>query len=46
VGWTLLAVGAITTVPIAIEIFRSQTDARSDRNTLGPVRRAYAEYVS
>ena len=25
VGWTLIAVGAITTIPIAIQIIRSQT---------------------
>jgi hypothetical protein len=27
VGWTLLAVGAVTTVPIAIQLFRSQRQA-------------------
>ena len=26
VGWTLLAVGAITTVPIVVQILRSQED--------------------
>jgi hypothetical protein len=30
VGWTLLAVGAITTVPIAAQLIRSRMDSRDD----------------
>ena len=36
VGWTLAAVGAITTIPIAIQIFKSSRDERNEGNGRHP----------
>ena len=46
-GWTLVAVGAITTIPIAVQLVRSQIDASRERRG-GAVggRLASREYVS
>jgi hypothetical protein len=51
VGWTLPAVGAITTIPIVTEILRSQRVSRegSDQTNTGRMtqeRRAREEYAS
>jgi hypothetical protein len=34
VGWTLLAVGVISTIPIAIQLSRAQFDGDDDRDRL------------
>jgi hypothetical protein len=51
VGWTLLAVGAITTIPIVAEILRSERGSRKgdDRADMGRMthgQRAREEYAS
>jgi uncharacterized membrane protein YfcA len=43
VGWTLLAVGALTTLPIAAQILRSEP---SDADDLGAQRQAREEQLS
>jgi hypothetical protein len=30
VGWTLVAVGALTTIPIAVQLFKSSQDDQAD----------------
>jgi hypothetical protein len=45
VGWTLLAVGAITTVPIAIQLLRSQRHSGDGCEKMGG-RLANEEYAS
>ena len=45
VGWTLIAIGAITTVPIAIQVLRSQlSDDDSEQASWGRLPRE--EYAS
>jgi len=51
VGWTLLAVGAITTIPILAEILRSErasheTDDRTEMGRMTHGQRARQEYAS
>jgi hypothetical protein len=46
VGWTLVAVGAITTIPIAVQLIRSQVDSnREQRGGVGG-RLSSREYAS
>ena len=44
VGWTLVAVGAITTIPIAIQLFRSISDPTQPENQRQ--RLSQAEYAA
>ena len=37
VGWTLLVIGAISTIPIATQIFRSQLEDEEREHTWGRV---------
>jgi hypothetical protein len=46
VGWTLVAVGAITTVPIALQLIRSQTDPGERRRESMGGRLSHEEYAS
>ncbi|HEY2584994.1 MAG TPA: hypothetical protein VGI81_04425 [Tepidisphaeraceae bacterium] len=46
VGWTLVAVGAITTIPIAVQLIRSQTDAGRGRREAVGGRLANEAYAS
>lgn len=47
VGWTLVAVGAITTVPIAVQVIRAQVEAGERRRAeVAGGRLAREEYAS
>jgi hypothetical protein len=45
VGWTLLAVGAITTVPIAIQLVRSQMNSSNAEHGSGGRGARHQEYA-
>ena len=45
IGWALFGVGAVTTVPILIQVLRSQTDREERSETRAPSHeREYATY--
>lgn len=46
VGWTLLAVGAITTIPIAVQVIRSQMESGDEQRPFVRGRLAHQEYAS
>jgi hypothetical protein len=46
VGWTLVAVGAITTVPIVIQLFESRREIANDEEARGSRRLRRREYAS
>jgi len=46
VGWTLVAVGAITTVPIGIQLLESRRDMGKDEKARGSRRLRQREYAS
>jgi len=46
VGWTLVAVGAITTVPIVIQLLESRRDMGKDEKARGSRRLRQREYAS
>ena len=45
VGWTLLAVGAVTTIPIVTQLLKSQREAGEEQHRVGGQMRQ-TEYVS
>jgi hypothetical protein len=46
VGWTLFAVGAITTVPIVIQLLESRREIAKDEEARGSRRLRQREYAS
>ena len=43
VGWTLLGIGAVTTIRILVQVIKGQQSADDSRTTAGPMaRREYA----
>ena len=46
VGWTLLAVGAITTVPIVVQLVNAQRNAPTNSGNMPGSSMRRAEYVS
>jgi hypothetical protein len=46
VGWTLLAIGAFTTIPIAIQLIGSQQQDENGDAAATPGPQRYREYVS
>jgi hypothetical protein len=46
VGWTLLAVGAVTTVPIVVQVLKSQREACDDQEDRGVRRFRQREYAT